>query len=471
MTELKLKFDATLDYQRDAVESIVNLFSDLPLTGATFSLASNSPSQLLLSDLGVPNPIPSDLAVFEASMLRNLRVVQERNSIPMSDALDGMHFSVEMETGTGKTYVYLRTIFELYKNYGFSKFVIVVPSIAIREGVLASIDLLRDHLRSLYDNTPFDAAVYDSKQLGRVRQFATANTIQLLVMNIQAFQKDVEEDRDPAKANIINRAQDRMSGRRPIEFIQATRPVVVMDEPQNMESENAAAAISRLQPFCTLRYSATHKRPYNRTYTLGPIDAYDLNLVKRIEVASVVADDNPNAAFVRLHAADAARSRAQVTINHGAGRSFKTKKVWVKSGDDLAFLSGGRQEYADGWIVSDISFRSGAEAVEFTNGSEVTITEASESFDEDVRKTQVVETVRQHLDKERILSPLGVKVLSLFFVDKVANYRATDAEGNPALGPIGKWFEEAYQDLASKPRYASLNLPSVARRARGIFQR
>ena len=147
---------------------------------------------------------------------------------------------------------------------------------------------------------PFDAAVYDSKHLGRVRQFATANTIQILVMNIQAFQKDVEEEGDPTKANIINRAQDRMSGRRPIEFIQATRPVVIIDEPQNMESEAAAAAIARLNPFCTLRYSATHKRPYNLVYRLGPIEAYDLNLVKRIEVASVVADDNPNAAFVRL---------------------------------------------------------------------------------------------------------------------------------------------------------------------------
>ena len=469
MSELKLKFDATLDYQCDAVRSIVDLFSDLPLADATFSVASNSASQLRFSELGVSNPVPNDLSAFETSTLLNLRTVQERNCIPMSNTLDGMQFSVEMETGTGKTYVYLRTLFELHKSYGFTKFVIVVPNIAIREGVLASIDLLRDHLRLLYDNTPFDAAMYNSKQLGRVRQFATANTIQLLVMNIQAFQKDVEEDHAPTKSNIINRAQDRMSGRRPIEFIQATRPVVVMDEPQNMESEAAAAAISRLQPFCTLRYSATHKRPYNRTFSLGPIDAYDLNLVKRIEVASVVADENPNAAFVRLHAVDVVKSRAQVTINYGAGRSFKAKKVWVKSGDDLAVLSDGRQEYANGWIVSNISFRSGAEAVEFTNGSEVTVTKASASFDEDVRKTQVVETVRQHLDKERTLAPLGVKVLSLFFIDKVANYRGTDAEGNPALGPIGQWFEEAYRELASKPRYASLNLPSASAVHAGYF--
>ena len=328
---------------------------------------------------------------------------------------------------------------------------------------------MRDHLRGLYDNVPFDASVYDSKHLGRVRQFATANTIQLLVMNIQAFQKDVEEHADPTKANIINRAQDRMSGRRPIEFIQATNPIVIIDEPQNMESEAASTAIARLNPFCTLRYSATHRRAYNRVYRLGPIDAYDMNLVKRIEVASVVADENPNAAFVRLLAVDAAKARAQVTINHGQGSAYKAKKVWLKSGDDLAIASDGRQEYADGWIVSDISFRGGVEAVEFTNGAEVTMTEASASFDEEIQKAQVVETVRQHLDKERTLRTIGVKVLSLFFLDRVANYRKFDDDGNPTLGRIGQWFEEAYAELAAKPRYKGLDLPPVDRVHGGYF--
>lgn len=469
MAELKLKFDAALDYQRDAVAAVVDLFAELPLTSSEFSLTSESTSTLVFTELGVGNPTPSDAVAFEAATLANLRAVQERNDIAMSEVLDGMHFSVEMETGTGKTYVYLRTAFELNKRYGFTKFVVVVPNVAIREGVLASIDLLRDHMRGLYDNVPFDASVYDSKHLGRVRQFATANTIQLLVMNIQAFQKDVEEVSDPTKANIINRAQDRMSGRRPIEFIQATNPIVVLDEPQNMESDAAAAAIARLNPFCTLRYSATHRRAYNRVYRLGPVDAYDMNLVKRIEVASVVADDNPNAAFVRLKAVDVTRLRAQVTINHGAGSAFKAKNVWVKAGDDLSLTSDGRQEYANGWIVSDISFRAGAEAVEFTNGSEVTVTEASASFDEDVQRSQVIETVRQHLDKERTLAPIGVKVLSLFFIDKVANYRAVDEDGNPMLGRIGQWFEEAYTELASKPRYAALDLPPVDSVHAGYF--
>jgi len=460
MTALKLKFDATLQYQREAMSSVVDLFVGLPVANAPFSLASPSSSQFGFTELGVRNPLPDDPVVFDAQLLGNLRRVQERTGIPRSETLAGRHFSIEMETGTGKTYVYLRTIFELHKTYGFKKFVIVVPSIAIREGVLASIGLLRDHLSGMYLE-PFDASVYDSKQLGRVRQFATANTVQILVMNIQAFQRDVEEVDDPTKANIINRAQDRMSGRRPIEFIQATRPVVILDEPQNMESERAVNAIARLDPLCTLRYSATHKKQYNMVYRLSPIDAYDLNLVKRIEVASVVADDNLNAAFVRLLQVDVKKTRAQIQINSGAGLAAKQKQVWVSRGDDLSLASDGRQEYADGYIVDDISFRPGAEAIEFTNGIDVSLGEAYGSFDEDVRRAQVFETVRQHLDKERALHSHGVKVLSLFFIDKVANYRGTDADGNPALGEIGRWFEEAYTEFAAQPRFASLDLPPV----------
>ena len=460
MTVLKLKFDSTLSYQSDAIASVVDLFRGLPVADATFSLSSQSTSQLGYTELGVANPIPEDQSVFDAHTLSNLRSIQERNGITQSTNLAGRHFSVDMETGTGKTYVYLRTAFDLHKTYGFTKFVIVVPSIAIREGVLASIEMLREHLTSMYLE-PFDASVYDSKQLGRVRQFATANTIQILVMNIQAFQKDLDDAADPTKANIINRAQDRMAGRRPIEFIQATRPIVIVDEPQNMESERSSAAIDRLDPLCTLRYSATHKNTYNLVYRLGPIDAYDLNLVKRIEVASVVADDNLNAAFVRLLQVDARNVRVQVQINHGIGLAARQQKLWVKRGDDLAVASGGRQEYANLYIIDDLSFRPGAEAIEFTNGSVVLLGEAVGSFDEDVRKAQVTETVRQHLDKERVLQAHGVKVLSLFFLDKVANYRTRDGTGALALGKIGRWFEDAYTELAGQPRYASLDLPPV----------
>ncbi len=254
-----------------------------------------------------------------------------------------------------------------------------------------------------------------------MRQFAAANTIQILVMNIQAFQKDVEEDADPTKANIINRAQDRMSGRRPIEFIQATRPVVIIDEPQNMESDAAAAAIDRLNPFCTLRYSATHKSPYNRVYRLGPIDAYDLNLVKRIEVASVVADENLNAAFVRSLAVDATKARAR-SDQPRAGIASSRRR----SGSSAATTC--RRIWRPPRVRQRIDRRrhlvpAGRRGDRVHKRHRGHSSEAADGFDEDVRRAQVFETVRQHLDKERTLASLGVKVLSLFFIDKVANYR------------------------------------------------
>ena len=468
MAELKLKFDATLEYQRQAIQNTVDLFAGMPMADTQFSLTSRSASSLAFTELGVANPILDDQESFEEVVLQNLQAVQERSGIPKSATLGGMNFSIEMETGTGKTYVYLRTLFELHKAYGFRKFVIVVPSVAIREGTLANIELLRGHFKGIYLEE-FDAELYDSSQLTRVRHFASTDTIQILIMNIQAFQKDVEEEPDSTKANIINRAQDRMSGRRPIEFIQATRPVVVVDEPQNMESSQAVSAIERLRPFCTLRYSATHKKPYNMIYRLGPVDAYDLGLVKRIEVASVVADDNPNAAYIRLLKVDIKSARARLEINHGHGTSTKTKKTWVSADDDLFDVSGGRQEYATGFIVNNISFRPGAEAVEFTNGRDVTLGEASGSFDEDIRRAQISETVRQHLDKERSLSASDVKVLSLIFIDRVANYRTYGDDGTASLGPIGQSFEMAYTELAAQPRYAKLDLPPVGQVHGGYF--
>src|ERR1022692_213958 len=308
---MKIQFSGNQPYQLEAIRSVVDLFEGQPLAGGPFEFRFESVIGLGFSELGCGN----QLLLSAESLLANLRSVQQRNQLPVDGTLDSVNFSVEMETGTGKTYVYLRTLYDLHVRYGFSKFVIVVPSVAIREGVLSAIRLTREHFQVLYGNVPVDAWVYDSAQVSRLRQFAGSDHMQVLVINIDAFNK-----KDIA---VIHNERDSMSGRRPIEFIQSTRPVVVIDEPQNMESDAAAAAIARLQPFCTLRYSATHKRPYNRTFSLGPIDAYDLNLVKRIEVASVVADENPNAAFVRLHAVDVVKSRAQVTINYGAGRSFK----------------------------------------------------------------------------------------------------------------------------------------------------
>lgn len=471
MSSVSLKFEPDLAYQHQAVEAAVGLFAGMPLASGEFSVEGTSGAQLALTELGIGNPDPG--SSLESVLLENLKRVQGSNDLPVSDRLEGPHFTVEMETGTGKTYVYLRTMFELHKQYGFTKFVIVVPSVAIREGVLASIDLMGDHFKALY-STPVDAQVYDSKSLGRVRQFATSNTMQILVMNIDAFRKDVEAEGEEGErnANVINRATDAMSGRRPIEFIQSCRPVVIVDEPQNMESVKASAAIDRLNPMCTLRYSATHKKEYNPIYRLGPVEAHELRLVKSIEVASVVEDDNLNAAFVSVEKVDQPKMRARVRVNVGSGSSGGQKALWVKRGDDLQVLSDGRHEYESGYIVENISFRPGDEHVEFNSGRIVYVGEAQGGFAEDVRRAQIGETVRQHLDRELALHRQGeqIKVLSLIFVDKVANYRQYTDDG-PQLGPFAEWFESVYAELAAKPKYAALGLKPAAEVHGGYFSK
>lgn len=451
---MKIKFDATLDYQHDAVAAVADLFDGQPIADSAFSvtLSEAGATTLALTELGIGNRLVLD----DGALLSNLHAVQERNDIAKVSALQGRNFSVEMETGTGKTYVYLRTIFELNKRYGFTKFIIVVPSIPIREGVLKSIDMMREHFFAMF-NTRFDHTLYDSKAVTRVRSFATANTLQVMVMNIQAFQKDVKDGDDAKKANVINRESDRMSGRRPIEFLQATHPIVLIDEPQNMESAKSAEAIERLNPLCTLRYSATHKNPYNLVYKLDPIQAYDLRLVKRVEVASVSADESVNDAFVRLVDVDNRKAlRAQVLINVANGADVKQKKVWVKRDDDLWHVSKNRDEYRDGFIVSNISFEPGFERIEFTNGREIERNQETGGLADEVMRAQVHETVKQHLQKEKLVKGQGIKVLSLFFVGRVADYRLYNHDGTTSLGKVGQWFEEAFRELTAKSQFAGV---------------
>ena len=302
---MKLKFDPSLDYQRGAIDAVVNVFDGQPFVHAgALVLQTNPIGGLFQSELGIGNR----LALDEEEILDNVRAIQEANGIEKCEVLQGMEFSVEMETGTGKTYVYLRTIFELNRAYGFRKFIIVVPSVAIREGVLKSIDMTKCHFETLYGRTPFDHFVYDARRLEKVRQFAGSNHIQIMVINIQSFLKDVADaapsdmtEDDFKKVNVINRENDRMSGRRPIEFIQAANPIVIIDEPQSVDStEKSRRAIGNLNPLATLRYSATHRRPYNLVYRLDPVRAYDLRLVKRIEVASIRSEDSFNDAYVKL---------------------------------------------------------------------------------------------------------------------------------------------------------------------------
>jgi type III restriction enzyme len=474
---MKLKFDPALSYQQDAINAVVAVFNGQPfMQVGVMPLPSLQWGGLFQTELGMGNR----LTVPDEQILSNVHGIQEANDIEKVTALEGREFSIEMETGTGKTYVYLRTVFELNKTYGFKKFIIVVPSVAVREGVLKSIDITKEHFQTLYDRTPFDHFVYDSKRLGKVRQFATSNQVQIMVINIQSFQKDVADkdlsemtEDELKKLNIINRENDRMSGRRPIEFIQAANPIVIIDEPQSVDNtEKSRRAIGNLKPMSTLRYSATHRNPYNLLYKLDPIKAYDMRLVKRIEVASVRSGNSFNDAYVRLLKTDNKSGiKAQIEFHEEGLSGPKTVKRWVKQGSDLFVLSKEREMYRNGYIVQNIDCTPGAEYVEFNQGRFLELGQEVGGLGDEIMKAQVFETVEQHLKKERALKGKRIKVLSLLFVDRVANYRIYNEDGTTSLGKIGQWFEEAFRELSAKRIYKGLIPFDVAEVHNGYFSR
>ena len=491
---MKLKFDATLDYQIDAINAVVNVFDGQPfaLEGAAAFQAIQI-GGLFQNEMGLGNRLLID----DATILQNVHKIQEANNIEKSETIvsqfttestiddpidsltlkDPRDFSIEMETGTGKTYVYLRTIFELNKVYGFKKFIITVPSIAIREGVLKSIEIMKGHFQTLYSNVPFEHFVYDSKRLTKVRQFAGANSIQIMVINIQSFQKDVgdKDEKDMTedelkKLNVINRETDKLSGRKPIEFIQSTNPIVIVDEPQNFEGEKSKAALQKLNPLFTLRYSATHKNPYNLLYKLDPVKAYDLRLVKRIEVASVRDENAFNGAYVKLLKTDNKNGiKAYIEIHKSVKDGVAPTKLWVKQGDDLFDLSNYREIYRDGYKISNIDCTPDYEYLEFNQGLTIEPNQSLGGIDEDLMKQQIWETVEQHLKKERALKGRGIKVLSLFFIDRVSNYRIYNDDNTYSLGKFGKWFEEAFLEISKKSIFKDLIPYAVSKVHNGYF--
>lgn len=456
---MKLKFDSSLEYQRDAVGAVTDLFEGLPQNREELSVPLGMEDMLGAqhSELGIGNV----LALVPEQLLANLHAVQSRNAVPKSRSLveEGSpygfpNFSVEMETGTGKTYVYLRTIFELNRLYGLRKFVVVVPSVAIREGVTTSIKLMRDHFRGLYDNAAFDSFVYNSKDLSRVRQFAVNNEIQIMVINIQAFAKDAEK-----AGNVIHQEQDRMSGRKPIDFVRATNPVVIIDEPQSVDTTpKSQRAIANLNPLFCLRYSATHVHPYNLIYQLDPIRAYDLKLVKQIEVVDASPTQDFNRTMVRLdwigYPGRAKTPQAKVTIFEDTPNGPREKQVALKHGADLSHFTN-RPDY-DGYQVTNISAEPGNEYVEFGNGQLVELSAETGGMANERMKNQIRQTVEEHFAKEKRFKERGIKVLSLFFLDQVASYRLYDDDGNRGNGKVADWFEEIYAEVSAKSIYRGL---------------
>ena len=453
---MKIQFESNQQFQLDAIKAVLDVFDGQPLAQGEYEIRFDTAGGELVSHLGVGNRLSLD----PSTVLANVEKVQGQHGIAtVSEALDGMHFSIEMETGTGKTYVYLRTIYELNKTYGFKKFVIVVPSVAIREGVLKNIELTRDHFRAIYGNVPVDYWVYDSKQVSRLRSFANSNQLQILIINIDSFNKK--------ENNVIHQDRDQTLGRKPIEFLQATFPVVVVDEPQNMESDLARAAIASLNPLCTLRYSATHCYAYNLLYRLDPVKAYDLRLVKRIEVDAILDDADFNKPYIEVKSVTAAKTKitARLLIDVDTDNGPRRRAVSVsKNGIDLFDLSNERAAYR-GHIVDHIDAGNGY--VAFTNGLTLYTGQTHGGRTDDVMKVQIEETVKEHFEKElkvQRLLPEGrrLKVLSLFFIDRVANYYEEN-------GKIRQWFVEAYNRIAAKPQYRTIKPLPVEKVHNGYF--
>ncbi|MDP3112914.1 MAG: DEAD/DEAH box helicase family protein, partial [Thermodesulfovibrionales bacterium] len=446
---MKLHFDSNQEYQIEAIRAVTDIFEGQPLSGGDFEF-SLTETGTLLSENGVGNR----LTLTEEQIWENVKRIQQRNltPTPLSSRRGvggeaGMNFSVEMETGTGKTYVYLRTIYELNKLYGFKKFVIVVPSIAIREGVLKNLQITHEHFQTLYDKAQLNYDVYDSKKVSNLRGFAAGNAIQILVINIDAFAKD---------ENIINKPNDKLTGKKPIEFLQSSNPIVIVDEPQNMETEIRKKAIANLNPLCTLRYSATHTNLYNLVYSLNPVKAYDLGLVKQIEVDSVISENAMNEAFIQLERINATKTKitAKIKIDCNTDKGVVKKSVTVNAGDDIYKLSKEREIYKEGFIIDEID--AGVGAITLTNGLTLSVGETQGGMNDEVMKFMLRRTVEEHLKKEKFYRCKGIKVLSLFFIDKVKNYREYDTNGNPIKGKFAGWFEDIYGQEIAKPVYAGL---------------
>ncbi len=452
---MKIQFENNLSYQNKAISSIVDIFEGQEITKSNFSVSKVGSDMLGITEneLGIGNR----LELLDDEILANVQNIQLKNGLPQSKKLNSMDFSVEMETGTGKTYVYLKTIFELNRKYGFTKFIIVVPSIAIKEGVKKTLDITTEHFKSIFDNVNYDHFVYDSSNLEQVRDFATSSDIRVMVINIDAFRKSFTDPSKDTKANIIHRQNDKLNGERPIDFIASTNPILIIDEPQSVDNTaKAKEAIEKLNPLCKLRYSATHLEKYNLMYKLDSIDAYEQKLVKQIEVANVKIDDTSNKAYIKLLSVKANPRSAKIEIDITKNGNTNRKTITIKDGSDLYELSNGRDVYS-GYTINDIYIEKGNEYIEFSNGESIGIGEVVGDIDDDsIKQLQIRKTIEEHLDKELRLTSKGIKVLSLFFIDRVANYRSYDGEGNPQKGKYARWFEEAYKEISQKRKYKTL---------------
>ncbi|EAU56098.1 type III restriction-modification system endonuclease [Mariprofundus ferrooxydans] len=453
---MKLHFEPNLDFQLQAIESVCDLFRGQEMCRTEFTVMQGAvDGQLALAYQEEAFGIGNRLTLLDDEILKNLQAVQLRNGLPIDSALRSGDFTVEMETGTGKTYVYLRTIFELNKHYGFTKFVIVVPSVAIKEGVYKTLQMTEEHFKSLYAGVPFEYFIYDGSKPGSVQNFATSSTIQIMVVTVGAInKKDV---------NNLYKDNEKTGGEKPIDLIRATRPILIVDEPQSVDGGlkgKGKEALEAMNPLCTLRYSATHIHKHHMVYRLDAVDAYERKLVKQIEVASATVEAGHNKPYVRLVKVQSKRNviSAVVELDIQTRSGVKRKEITVYDGEDLEQTTG-RDLYAN-HSIGEISVAKGNQYMELRYpGGEVFLQpgQAYGDIDKNALARQMIRrTIKEHLDKELRLRERGIKVLSLFFIDEVAKYRRYDEEGNPVKGDYARIFEEEFVRVARLPKYKEL---------------
>lgn len=467
---MKFKFEPDLQHQAAAIDAVVDLFAGQEEKQSLFTIAPKQvEGELEYNEklLGYANRCD----LLPEQILENLHVVQDRNALPASPELEvkgdrrggegdyGMDFTVEMETGTGKTYVYLRTIFELNRRYGFTKFVIVVPSVAIREGVKKTIEQTCDHFRQLYDGVPFESFVYDSSDLSRIIDFASSSSIRVMIATVQSL---------GSKAAVFQQAREQTRDIPGVEWVKSTRPILIVDEPQSTgrTADSAGRKIMRaMEPLASIGYSATHEFDFHPIYRLDAFDAHERGLVKSIEVDGARIQDAENSPHVKLLEVETKKGqlpRARVEIARQQAGSVSRKAVWVDDGSVLSddHISGGRSIYADYRIgLIQKMGRSAGTMQLMVPGKGVETLEIGDSHGDvdanSLSRAMIRQTIEHHFKKELRNRPLGIKTLSLFFLEAVKDYREYE-NGEAKPGPLAVIFEEEYAKQAARPEFQSL---------------
>lgn len=446
--EFKFKIQ---DYQTEAVQAVVDVFKGQPYnTGLTYKrdMGKGFVSLFEEDSLGYGN---NPVALDSADLFSNITAIQRNSNIPQSESLSkelgACSLDVEMETGTGKTYVYIKTMFELNKKYGWSKFIVVVPSIAIREGVKKTFEMTVTHFMEYYRKKA-RFFVYDSDNLNQIESFSSSIDLNVMIINMQAFNSSLKEGAANKYSRIIYTERDEFGSRRPIDVIKANRPILILDEPQKMTGAKTQQALKNFNPLFSLNYSATHRKKHNAIYILDALDAYNKRLVKKIEVKGFEIKNIPGTdGYLFLHEIVLSKNNPPVAkiefeklLKNGVKRVVKN----FQQGESVYAESGEMEQYKKDYFISSIDpLRN---SITLGNGATLYAGDAvGDVSEDDIRRIQIRETIASHFDKEEELFNKGIKTLSLFFIDEVAKYRQYDENGEASLGEYGKVFEEEYQ--------------------------